>query len=60
MRNNPRVRFLPIVMLPAIMPAILMPAMRYRLSDNLLGGMMGVSIGLAIVALVWMAKADRR
>lgn len=60
MKTNPRVRFLPIVMLPAIMPAVLMLAARHHVPDTLLGAGMGVSIGLAIVGLVWMIRDGRR
>lgn len=61
MEKTPRTRFLPVVILPAVMPAVLMPAMvNHHVPDNLLGGAMGVSIGLAIVGLIWMKKGKRR
>jgi hypothetical protein len=60
MRNNPRVRFLPVVMFPSILPAVLMPAMRQYVPANLLAAAMGVSIGLAMVGLAWMINGKRR
>jgi hypothetical protein len=57
MRKNPKTRFLPIVILPAILPALLMPVLRsLEVPDSVLGGTMGFSIGLAIVGLIWMVK----
>ena len=58
--TNPRVRFLPIVMIPAILPAVLMPAMRPYVPADLLAVAMGVSIGLAIVGIAWMSKGRPR
>ena len=61
MKKDPRARFLPLVILPAIMPAMLMPVvLNHHVSDGLLGGAMGVPIGLAIGGLVWMKKGGRR
>lgn len=61
MGKNPKARFLPIVILPAILPAILLPTLRsLQVSDDVLGGTMGVFIGLAIVGLVWMVKSNNR
>jgi hypothetical protein len=58
MRKNPKYRLLPVVIAPAIMPAILLPLMlANHVSDNLIGGTLGFFIGLAIVALSWMAKS---
>ena len=51
MKTNSRVRFLPIVMIPAILPAVMIPAMRNYLPADLLAAAMGVSIGLAIIGL---------
>ena len=59
MSTNPRIRFLPIVMVPAILPAVLMPTMRQYVPANLLAAAMGVSIGLAIVGLAWIIKGKR-
>ncbi|GGA37940.1 hypothetical protein [Sphingomonas psychrolutea] len=56
MTTNSRVRFLPIVMIPAILPAVVMPAMRNYVPANMLAAAMGVSIGLAIVGLAWMIR----
>ena len=57
MRKNPKTRFLPIVILPAIMPALLMPVMRtLHAPDSEVGAAMGFFIGLAIVGLIWMLK----
>ncbi len=60
MKTNSRVRFLPIVMIPAILPAVMMPAMRNHLPVDLLAAAMGVSIGLAIIGLAWMIRGGRR
>ena len=61
MKKNPRSRFLPVFIIAAIMPAVLMPSIvSHHVSDNLLGGAMGFSIGLAIVGLVWIRKGGRR
>ena len=59
MTTNSRVRFLPIVMIPSILPAVVMPAMRNYVPANMLAAAMGVSIGLAIVGLAWMIKGGR-
>ncbi len=59
MRKNPKARFLPIVVLSAIMPAILLPALRtLQVPDYILGATTGIFIGLAIVGLVWMVKGN--
>ncbi|MEN2791603.1 hypothetical protein ABC974_18350 [Sphingomonas oligophenolica] len=58
MRKNAKARFLPIVMLPAIMPAVLVPPMLLlHVPDYVLGIAMGVFIGLAGVGIAWMAKS---
>lgn len=59
MTKNPRTRFAPFVIVPAIMPAVLLPVLRSsHISDAALGAIMGVFIGLALVGLVWMIKGD--
>lgn len=56
-----RTRYLPLVIVPAIMPAVLTPVlMSQHVPANLIGGAMGVSIGLAIVGLVWMKRGRGR
>jgi hypothetical protein len=61
MQKNAKARVLPIVILPAIMPAILLPiAASHHVPDYLLGGAMGFFIGLAIVGLFWMIKRNGR
>jgi hypothetical protein len=58
-RKNPRTRFLPLVIAPAIMPAVLLPLLRsLEVSNAVLGGVMGLFIGLAIVGLAWMIKGS--
>ncbi|KTT67963.1 hypothetical protein [Sphingomonas sanguinis] len=59
--KNARTRYLPIVIVPAIMPAVLTPLLvSQHVPDNLIGGAMGVSIGLAIVGLVRMKRGPGR
>jgi len=59
--KNARTRYLPLVIVPAIMPAVLMPVLvSQHVPDNLIGGAMGVSIGLAIVGLVRMKRGGGR
>jgi len=60
MRKNPKARFLPVIILPAIMPAILLPVLSGHVPDSILGATMGFSIGLAIVGVAWMAKRKDR
>lgn len=41
------------------MPAVLLPLLRsLEVSDAVLGGVMGLFIGLAIVGLAWMIKGS--
>ncbi len=55
--RNPRGRFLPIIMLPAILPVTLLPLLgKLQISDAALGVVVGTPIGLALAGLVWMAK----
>ncbi|WP_305098422.1 hypothetical protein [Croceibacterium aestuarii] len=58
--RNPRARFLSIVVMPAVLPAILLPLLgKLELSDAALGAVVGVPIGLALAGLVWMAKGKK-
>ncbi len=58
--KNSKARFLPVVMLPAIMPAVLTPLLvNLHVPDSMIGGAVGVSIGLAIVGVIRMAKGGR-
>ena len=57
MRDKTNARFLPIVIAPAVMPAILLPIMvSNHVPGDVLGATFGFFIGLAILALVWIAK----
>jgi hypothetical protein len=57
MPKKPTARFLPIIILSAVTPAILMPVMTSsHVPDALIGATMGFSIGLAFVGLIWMVK----
>ena len=59
MTKNPKIRFAPLIILPAIMPAVLLPVLRSsQISDAALGGIMGIFIGLALVGLSWMIKGN--
>ncbi|RMB39194.1 hypothetical protein C8J47_0118 [Sphingomonas sp. PP-F2F-G114-C0414] len=59
--KNARTRYLPLIIAPAIMPAVLMPVLvSQHLPDILIGGAFGVSIGLAIVGLVRMKRGGGR
>ena len=59
MPKKSNVRLLPIVILPAIAPAVLLPLVRSgHVPDYVLGGAFGFSIGLSVVALFWMAKRN--
>lgn len=61
MPKNLKARFLPIVVITAVMPAILMPVMASsHMPSALIGATMGFSIGLALVGLVWMLKQKGR
>ncbi|MEA3039005.1 MAG: hypothetical protein QOE79_1518 [Sphingomonadales bacterium] len=61
MRKSSNSRLLPVVLAPAVMPAILLPLMlANHVSDNVIGGTLGFFIGLAVVALAWMAKGGSR
>ena len=59
--KHAKTRYLPLVIIAGIMPAVLMPVLvSQHMSDNLIGGAMGLSIGLAIVGLVRMKKGGGR
>ncbi|MGN5375885.1 hypothetical protein [Sphingomonas hankookensis] len=59
--KNAKTRYLPLVIVPAIMPAVLMPLLvSQHVPANLIDGAMGVSIGLAIVGLVRMKRGRGR
>lgn len=61
MHNSPRRRFLPLILFPAVMPAILLPVLaNHHLPDALLGLGTGISLGLALVGLVWIRQGKRR
>lgn len=61
MRKNPRARFLPLVVLPAILPATLLPMMSsHHLPDYVMGGTIGIFYGLSIAAFVWMFRGNSR
>jgi len=60
MKGNARERYLPVVMFPAIMPIMLLPGMKADLSPYLYYGMWGLSLGLAVIAVAWMAKGTPR
>ena len=61
MRYNPKARFLPIVILPAIMPALLLPVLvSIHAPDYVMGGAMGFFIGIAIVGFAWMLRSNHR
>ena len=50
---------LPVIIVPAIIPAVLMPLMmNHYVPNNLIGGAMSVLIGLAVVGLLSMMRAD--
>ena len=59
--KNARTRYLPLVIVPAIMPAVVMPVLvSQQVPDNLIGAAMGISIGLAILGLVRMKRGGGR
>lgn len=59
--KHARTRYLPLVIIAAIMPAVLMPVLvSQQMPANLIGGTMGLSIGLAIVGLVRIKKGGGR
>ena len=61
MTRNSKTRFLPLVIFPALMPAILFPALRAtHVSGVALGAAAGFCIGLPVVGIVWMVKGKNR
>ncbi|RYF11015.1 MAG: hypothetical protein EOO77_20330 [Oxalobacteraceae bacterium] len=59
--KNARTRYLPLVIVPAIMPAVVMPVLASQhVPDTLIGAAMGISIGLAILGLVRMKRGGGR
>ena len=57
MRNKSNATLFTAIIFPAVMPAILLPIIvSNHISDKVFGVTFGFFIGLAIVALVWMAK----
>lgn len=59
--KNARTRYVPLVIVPAIMPVVVMPVLvSQHVPDNLIGAAMGVSIGFAIVGLVRMKRGGGR
>ncbi len=59
--KHARTRYLPLVIIAAIMSAVLMRVLvSQHMPDNLIGGTMGLSIGLAIVGLIRIKKGGRR
>lgn len=56
MHKNARERYLPVAMFPAIMPVIMLPGMKSDLSPYLYYGIWGLSLGLAIMGVTWMAN----
>jgi hypothetical protein len=56
MHKNGRERYLPVAMFPAIMPVIMLPGMKSDLSPYLYYGIWGLSLGLAIMGVTWMAN----
>ena len=61
MKKNSNARLLPLLIAPAILPAILLPVMLgHDVPDGLIGATMGFFIGLALVALVFMTRRNSR
>ncbi|KHA64815.1 hypothetical protein NI18_06705 [Sphingomonas sp. Ant20] len=60
MHENARERYLPVAMFPAIMPVIMLPGMKLIFSPYLYYGIWGLSLGLAIAGVTWMAKGASR
>jgi hypothetical protein len=57
MRKKPNARYLPLMILPAVIPGALLPLMAGGpVPDYVLGGTYGFAIGLSAVGLFWMAK----
>ena len=61
MRKNSNARILPLVIVPAVIPAIMFPVMSgHRVPDGLIGAAFGFFIGLAVIALAFMAARSKR
>ncbi|MDB5721634.1 MAG: hypothetical protein JWP15_2252 [Alphaproteobacteria bacterium] len=61
MPNKSRARFLPILIMPAILPAMALPVMlSAHVPDSVLGATFGFCIGLSLVGLIWMARGKPR
>jgi hypothetical protein len=61
MRNKSNLRFLPLILLPAILPGALLPVLSSRhVPDNVLGGLFGFLVGLSAVGLFWIVRNKAR
>jgi hypothetical protein len=61
MREKPNARYLPLMILPAVIAGALLPLMASgHVPDYVLGGTYGFVIGLSAVCLFWMAKNRAR
>ncbi len=59
-RRNTRIAYLPIVIILAVAPAIILPLMHaVAMPDYVKGLATGFPIGLALVGLVWMIRGHR-
>ena len=59
-RKNKKARFLPIVVLLAVMPAILLPTLRgFHLPGAVIGIALALFLGLALASLIWLVVPDR-
>lgn len=59
-RKNPRVAYLPIVIMPAVAPSIMLPLLHAsHVPDYVQGLAVGFPIGLALVGLIWMIRGNR-
>ena len=56
----PSARLLPLVIIPAMLPAVLFPVLQsLHAPDAVLGGTMGVLIGLAVLGLIRITRDTR-
>lgn len=59
-RKNLRTAYLPIIVVPAVAPAIMLPLMHaHHMPDYAQGLATGFPIGLALVGLIWMIRGNR-
>jgi hypothetical protein len=59
-RKNPRMAYLPIVVIPAVAPSVMLPLLHSsHMPDYAQGLAMGLPIGLALIGLVWMLRGSR-